>query len=123
MLKQLFTQAIQNKYILHIKDIDSNLLHYQDLLAVVETFDRIFLDSIWLATKRNFINEYLKEKGDRLLLSSNWKHNLLGLRCIGLDPKRLVSENTILPLLNHPKYTVRLLAGSAMVRAEKKTYS
>lgn len=119
-LQQLFADAMQKQEILRIDQIAPSLLNYQDLLTTVETFDRFFLDSIWQETKQRLIDAYLAKKARLLVQSARWRDRLLGLRCIALNPKQLLDERTVAPLLNDKKFIVRILAASSMVRTEQK---
>lgn len=120
LLKQLFSNAIVKKEVLYIDQIDPKLLRYQDLLAVVETFDRFFLDSIWQETKQQLIDAYLGKKAQLFAQSLSWRDRQLGLRCIALNPKKLMNKQVVAPLLNDSKFIIRILAASSMIHAEQK---
>lgn len=120
LLKDLFANAIQRREVLHISQINRDLLNYEDLLATVETFDRFFLDSVWQKTRVHLIDSYLGKKAQSLVRSGPWKNRLLGLRCIALEPKQLLKKRVIMPLLEDPKFIIRILAATAMIRTEQK---
>lgn len=119
-LKKILVQSIEKQQVLTIEEIPSRLRHYEDLLAIVETFDRYFLDAIWWETKKCIIEEFLAKKALSYIKSSNWQKRQLGLRCIALDPKRLIETKTVIFLLNDSKFIIRILAASVMIHAEQK---
>lgn len=120
LLKELLANSIQKHEVLHLDQINPRLLRYQDLLATVETFDRLFLDSIWQETKQHLIDTYLGKKALLFAQSSSWRDRQLGLRCIALNPKQLMNKQVVVPLLNDSKFIVRILAASSMIHAEQK---
>lgn len=119
-LEQIFTDAILNQQILHIDHIAYSLRNYKNLLLVIEMFDRDFLDTVWLETKKNLIEEYLIQRAEKLIQSSRWRKRQFGLRCYNMDPKRAIKKDVIGHLLNDDHYIIRILAATIMVHAEQK---
>lgn len=120
-LKKLLTHAMQKQEILRLEQIPSSLLHYPDVLAVVEEFDRLFLDVIWKEIKTYLIENYLKEKSLISVKSFRWRKQLLGLRGIALSPKQLMNKKIVPPFLNSHRFLLRILAASAMVHSEEES--
>ncbi len=119
-LKEIFVRSIEKQQVLTIEEIPSRLIHYEDILSVLETFDRYFLDSIWLETKKCIIEGFLAKKAASYTKSSNWRKRQLGLRCIALNPKHLIGNQNIVPFLNDSKFIIRILAASVLIHAEQK---
>lgn len=139
-LRKIFTHALQNNQLITPAEIPKALNCYLDLIVVLETFDRLFLGALWIQTKEVIIDKFLLKQAVNLLKSSSWRNNLLGLRCIALDAKRLIKTShfsslnhlwshtsnfgpkggIVIALLNHAKFIVRQLAAICLIRTEDK---
>lgn len=119
-LKQLFTNSIMRKEALQIGSIPRRLRRYDELLQTVESFDRYFRDPVWSETKHNLIEKFLLSRAKELLKSKVWQERQLGLRCIALNPQRLLDEALAAPLINDPIFLVRIFAASCMVRSMRQ---
>lgn len=119
-LRDMLACSIEKKEPLTIEAIPSRLRHYEDVLSTVETFERYFVDTTWQETKKRMIEGLLAKKALSYIKSSKWKQRQLGLRCIALNPKQLIENQTIISCLNDSKFIIRILAASVLIHAEQK---
>lgn len=119
LIKRLISASIQKKQILEVSSIPKGLRHLSDLLPILEIYDHDFSDFIWQQTKNQLIDQVLLKEAKVFMLSRDWVKRQMGLRCIALDPERLIDETQVMPLLNDPKFLVRIVAASCLIRSKR----
>lgn len=123
-LHKIFTKALLENRLIALSEIPQSIIHYPDLLTVLEDFDHLFLDTLWIQMKERLVDGFLFKKAIAFLKETSWRNNLLGLRCIALDAQRLLktskNRSLVLTLLDHDKFIVRQMAAICLIRTEDK---
>ena len=120
-LTEILVKTMEAHKTIDVAELEPRLREYLVLLPIVEKFERYFLDPQWQESKKILIDKLLLKKAKSLMTSRRYEKRQYGLRCIALDPKRLMDEELVVPLLNDPEYLVRIFAASCMIRAERKS--
>lgn len=119
-IADIFTKTLQKNEVIEIGQIPTACRRFEDVLPVVETFDRTYSDPNWQASRKQLLEHYLLPEARRTLHSHIWQKRQLALRAIALDPHELVNEADVLHLLNDSHYLVRIVAASCLIKSEKE---
>lgn len=119
-LSQILADGLQKNRVIENSEIPPKLQNYQILLATLEAFNRNFRDRVWQQTRLHLIDGFLLPKVKGFLTSKKWQNQLLGLRCIALDPKRLMDDELVIPLLDSHSFLVRVTSATCMVHSDRK---
>lgn len=108
-LKAIFMDILLEKKKLDSLSLSNQGFILEDLLIVVESFNRCFSDEKWLALKEKVLSPKIMERARRLTKSSNWIKRNRGIRLLSLLPN-LQHESLVISLINDPSPLIRIPA-------------
>lgn len=114
-LSQVILISLQNKASFNSSILIKNNHNFEDILFVLEAFDRRIADDFWQTIKDSILQNHLLPKAKKMIHSFSWIQRNLAIRCIALNPK-LAGEQIIIPFLSDPKYIIRSTAASCAVQ-------
>lgn len=120
LLVRIITESIHTHKDIVLEEIPTKLKNYRDVLFTVENFDRYLVDPVWQKTKKKIIDGYLLPGALPHIESHSWQDRQMALRCYALDPKRLVEDSLVLPMLDDEHFLVRIVAALCLIRSVRR---
>lgn len=118
-ISSIIQKTIFGKDDVHKIEIPSHFCDHNNLVEVLERYDRHFIDSRWVELKETIVKKYLVSKAKAAISSYFWIQRLLAARTFLLCPS-IAQEDELRKLLNDSRYLVRVTAAVCITKTPYK---
>lgn len=117
ILSHLILEFLKRQRLVH--PIPKSTRWLQDLIVVLESFDRNFSDENWFAIKRLCVTDHLLPLARKWAKSSRWKLRLAAAKSFSMVPKK-EDRDPILALLLDKSFAISSYAAKAVIGIENE---
>lgn len=119
MISRIIVECLEGKRTVAKEVRLSKFAYQENLLSLMETFNRRFSGEEWEKVKEWIASEFLLTKARQWKTSKSWVKRNYSARCFALLPL-VDDEDAILVLMDDPVFLVRNFAAIAAIRLESK---
>jgi len=118
-IRHIIEASLFNGCPIDTMEIPKELCQFRNLVEVLEKYDHLFNDPLWIQIKKKVVSKYLASRLESYASSLSWFNRQLAGRCLLLCPM-VANEPLLEKLLNDPRYLVRVTAAVCIIQISDK---